>query len=349
MPLHADERPAGSTFARNLLAASFSILFLSGCSIQTMAVNRIGDALARGGPTFAADDDPDLVGDALPFSLKLMESLLADSPNHRGLLTATASGFTQYAYGWVQLPAEEIADDEPEEADHQRDRARRLYLRARGYGLRGLDAAHPGFSSALASDTSGAVVTATRADVPLLYWTAASWGLAISLAKDDPEMVADLPLVEALIDRALALDESWDGGAIHSFLITYESARAGGVGTPAERSRKHFDRAVELSGGMLASPYVALAETVAVKEQDDERFRELLETALKLDVDARPEWRVANLLSQRRAQWLLDHIDDFFILDEQPEGPEAQPAEAEEPVTPPPPSASHPVAEEAAS
>src|SRR6516225_10649880 len=93
---------------RWLPIAAACALLLSGCSIKKLAVNKIGNSLANSGTTFSADDDPDLVGDALPFSLKLMESLLAESPKHSGLLFAASSGFTQYAYIWVQQPAEQI-------------------------------------------------------------------------------------------------------------------------------------------------------------------------------------------------------------------------------------------------
>ena len=72
-----------------------------GCSLRTLAARQIGNALAAGGTTFTSDDDPELVGDALPFSLKLMESVLADAPDHGPLLLAACRGFTQYAYGWV--------------------------------------------------------------------------------------------------------------------------------------------------------------------------------------------------------------------------------------------------------
>src|ERR1044071_3800103 len=111
----------------------------SGCSIRRMAVNRLGDALAGGGTTFASDDDPELVKAAVPFSLKLMESLLAENPRHKGLLFATASGFTQYAYAFVQQDADEMEDKDLAAATAMRARARKLYLRARDYGLRGLE------------------------------------------------------------------------------------------------------------------------------------------------------------------------------------------------------------------
>jgi hypothetical protein len=73
------------------------------CSIKKFAVNKLGDALAEGAGTYASDNDPELIEAAVPFSLKLMESLLAESPRHLGLLTGVASGFTQYAYAFVHL------------------------------------------------------------------------------------------------------------------------------------------------------------------------------------------------------------------------------------------------------
>jgi len=285
----------------------------SGCSIKKIAVNKLGDSLASGGTTFASDDDPDLVGEALPFSLKLMESLLAESPQHRGLLLAASSGFTQYAFVYVQVPAEEAEGQDLAKADYLRMRARHLYLRARNYGLRDLEITHRDFEQELRQDAKAAVRKTGLKDVALLYWTAVSWGAAISVSKDDPEMISDQPIVEALIDRALELNPDYDSGAIHSFLITYESVRRTASGDFAPRSRKHFERAVELTAGQSAAPYVALATTVSVSKQDSEEFESLLKKALAVNPDARPEWRLINLVMQRRARWLLAREDELFV------------------------------------
>jgi hypothetical protein len=158
-----------------------------------------------------------------------------------------------------------------------------------------------------------AVEVATRKDVALLYWTAVAWGAAISVSKDDPDLIADLPQVQALIERALELDESFDFGAIHSFLITFEMSRPDGQGDRAQRSREHFERSVELSEGSLAGPYVALAEAVTVQRQDRQEFESLLGQALAIDPDTRPEFRLVNLVMQKRAQWLLSRTDDLFL------------------------------------
>jgi len=287
----------------------------SGCSVTRYVQNKAADAIAQSGTTFASDDDPELVKSAAPFSLKLMESLLADNPNHTGLLTATASGFTQYAYAFVQEEADEIEPADFAAAEKMRARARRLYLRAQGYGLRGLDVKHPGFSKALLANPKPAVLATTKADVPLLYWTAAAWASAISLSKDNPELVGQIPAMEALIFRALELDENFDQGAIQSFLITYEMSRHGVPGDAAERSRRRFDRAMALSGGNNAAPLVALAEAVTIQKQDVKEFESLLNRALAINPDVVPENRLLNTVMQRRAQWLLSRKTELFLIE----------------------------------
>ncbi len=284
-----------------------------GCSIQRLAVNKVGDALAGSGTTFASDDDPELVKAAVPFSLKLMESLLSESPKHTGLLFAAASGFTQYGYAFVQQEAEELEAENLTRARELQTRARRLYLRARDYGLRGLEARQPGFGLRLRENPQAAVARLRRADVPLLYWTAVSWAAAVAMSKDIPDTVGDLPKVEAMIDRALALDETWDQGAIHGFLITFEMGRATGGGDPAARARKHFDRAVELSGGKLAGPFVSYAEAVCIPAEDRPQFDKLLQQALAINPDNDPPTRLMNLILQRRARWLQSSVDKLFL------------------------------------
>ena len=296
----------------------------TGCSVKRMAINKVGDALAGSGTTFASDDDPELVKAAVPFSLKLMEGLLNESPRHEGMLLATASGFTEYAYAFVQQDADELEDKDLAAAEEMRGRARRLYLRARNYGLRGLEVKHKGFEKALRADPKRAVSVATVKDVPRLYWTALSWAGAISLSKDNPDLIAEMPAVEAMMDRALMLNEAFDFGAIHAFLITYEMSRPGGTGDPAARSRQHFERVLALTKGMQAGPMVSYAEAVCVQQQDQKQFETLLHQALAINPDAKPEWRLVNLIMQRRAKWLLSRTDQLFLRSSTTENKQAK-------------------------
>src|ERR1043166_4986087 len=267
-----------------VLLAGLMLCFAgSGCSIRRYALNKAADVLAESGATFASDDDPELIKTAAPFSLKLMESFLAENPRHPGLLAAAASGFTQYAYAFVQEDADEAEPGGLAAAEALRARARRLYWRAERYGLRGLEVKHPGFGKALLANPKATVRTATKADVPLLYWTAASWASAISLSKDNPEIIGQIPAMESLIDRALDLEESYGNGALHTFMISYEMNRPGVAGDPVARARKHFERSLALSNGTDASPFVALAEAVTIQKTDVKEFESLLNRALAID------------------------------------------------------------------
>ena len=297
-----------------LILAVVVLGYTSGCSLaRKIAMNQVGDALASSGTAFSSDNDPELIKDAVPFSLKLMESILAETPKHDKLLLAVSSGFTQYSYAFVQQEADELEDQDLAKATEIRTRAQHLYIRARDYGIRGLELKHQGFEKTLRENPKKAVQIVTVKDVPLLYWTALSWGAAISISKNNPDLIADQPVVETMIDRALELKEDYEHGAIHTFLITYESARQGGKGDFAERSLKHFDRAIALSNGQLVSPMVAYAETVCVAKQNKAEFQSLLNKALSVNVDAKPEWRLMNLVMQRRARWLLSRTEQLFV------------------------------------
>lgn len=283
--------------------------FAAGCSsMRSVAVNQVANAIANGGTTFSSDDDPELVGAALPFSLKLMESLLAQSPNNRALLTATSKAFTQYAYGWV-----DPADDTRVDALVRRDRAKHLYLRARAYGMRALELSIDNFGARLSSDPRAAMRLAWKRDVEALYWTATAWGLAIGGSKDDLALLGDLPTVEALITRAAELDPDYNDGAIHSFLMTYEASRAGISKDSELRARAHFQDALNISHGGSAAVFVAAAEALSIPAQNRAEFDSLLSRALSVDLAATPASRLQNILAQRRAHWLLAHADDYFI------------------------------------
>lgn len=296
---------------------ALGLLALSGCSIKRMAINGIGDSLTSGPSVFETDDDPQLVCGSLPFSIKFLEMLLAESPHHRGLLTAAAKAYTLEAYACVAQEAE-LSGADLAATQTATLRARKLLLRAFGYGMRGLEVGLPGVTASFGKDPAAAVAKATKADVGLLYWSAASLGLAISSGKGEAAMLARLPEVEALLARALALDEAFDRGTLHEFQLTLATSRP--AGADAVAAQRAYDRALALSGGKRASLFVAYAEAMAIPTQNRQAFVASLERALAIDPALEPSLKLANALSQRRARWLLDRVDDLF-LEAAPESP----------------------------
>jgi predicted anti-sigma-YlaC factor YlaD len=294
---------------RFLLA--FAIL-ASGCSLKTMAINTVANTLAESGDTFSRDDDPQLVREAVPFALKTYESLLESVPKHKGLLLATCSSFTQYSYAFVHTDADILEPTDYAAALEMKERARKLYLRGREHCFRLLELRQPGVVEKLQVDPANALSWASPDDVPLLYWTGASWGSAIAVGLDQPGLVADVPAVKALVERALALRDDYNDGALHQLMISLEALPAAMGGSP-ERARKRFERAVELSKGLDPYPYVTLAGSVSLPAQNRAEFVKLLEQALAIDPDANLRLRLPTLIAQKRARHLLSRVDDLFV------------------------------------
>ena len=294
-----------------LLAATLATLVFAGCgAIKRSAINNVASTLSTEGDVFSRDDDPELVREALPFALKLYESLLESVPKNQDLLVATCQAFTEYSFAFVETDADVLGEAHHSESKILRERALRLYMRAKGYCLRGAEVRFPGITPRLLSNPEAALTKAQQKDVPLLFWTAASWGSAISLGLDKPDLVVDHPTVRALAERALKLDSTWNHGAIHELFITLDSLPEA-LGGSVPRAREHFARAVELEPN-APGPYVALAQGVSVPAQDRAEFTRLLNSALAIDPEKDPSNRLVTLIMQRRAHALLDQIDTFF-------------------------------------
>lgn len=284
---------------RRLLSLFSFVALLSACSPSHLVLNRMADELAAQGQ--AQEDDLMLAREASAFYLKLSESILRQTPDHAALGEAVAGGFTQYAFAFVAFEAERLEAQDAKAAQRLRERARRLYFRAHQHAMATLERRNPGFAKSLAS---GALSSLDGDQVGLAYWAAASWGAFISLSKDQPDVVADLPLAMRLARLAWEREPGHGQGALASLMGTFEASRPGGNRREAER---FFDQAEAFGAGRHAGVYVARAEALA--EGDRTAFEALLHQALKASA-AHPD--LGNQVMRERAQWLLDTADDRF-------------------------------------
>jgi predicted anti-sigma-YlaC factor YlaD len=284
---------------------------VSACSPHTIAMNRMADALSDTARSYSSDNDIDLVRTAAPSTLKLVEMMLDGAPEHQGLLLTACSGFTQYAYGFLQIDAEIAQPRDGAEATALNERASRMYVRARGYCSRLLDARHRGFSAELRKNAQSALARTDKADVPGLFWLAIAWGGEISQASNQLLRLPELLSVRAVLNRALALDEAWDQGALHEAMISLDGMPML-LGGSSARATKHFERAVELSKGQSAFAYVTMASSVSLPARDRGGFERHLKTALAIDVDRDASRRLVNLIAQRRAKFLLSRAGVLF-------------------------------------
>lgn len=294
-----------------------SLFGLGSCSIQQYALDTISDALTGegGSDAFMGDNDPQLVADSLPFAIKMYESLLIQNPQHAGLMLSTGSLYVMYANAFLQGESLYLDPSEYEQKKILLNRAKNLYLRGKDYSLDYLELQYPGMTQALSSgqNLDAYLSQLTVEDVPYAYWALAGWFGAISIDSFDLQLAFAIPSLMALYERSLELDGEYSDGALYELGIQLYSAVPPSLGGSPQLAEESFMKAVELQQGKSASPYVSYAVSVLLPMQDRQGFTEQLNAALEIDPDAYPTQRLLNTISQQKAQWYLEHIDDFFL------------------------------------
>lgn len=274
------------------------MVLTSGCGTIRSAATRglIEDVTAA----TLAHDDVDLVTEALPTYLLMMDGLLEGDPDDAALLLAAAEAYTSYA---VLI---EAVDPE---------RAARIAVRARRYGTDALLARRSRVSDAL----NGPIAEFDRidqhlrgSDLPYVFWAASAWGAWISTHLDDMAALADLPRVIHLMEWVVAQDESFRDGGAHIFLGVYHAARPAMLGGDLARSRSHFERALELTDGNDLMVHVQMARFYARQAFDRELYVNLLTHVLETSADTRDRFTLQNAAAQRLARNLLQEIDVYF-------------------------------------
>ncbi|MBI9104475.1 MAG: hypothetical protein JEY99_18820 [Spirochaetales bacterium] len=329
---------------RSFTYFSFVILLGSCVSVEDIVMQKAGEILSSdsSGSVFTGDDDPQLIADALPLTMKLYEMVLSGQPENPALNFSTGKNFILYANAFIHTPAEMLPDEAWMENEKMLIRAKKMYLRGRNYILESLNLSYPGWNGMLTSERlEEALSLCTAEDVPRLYWAASAWIGSFSCNPFDFDLGTDLHIPVAMLFRALELDADYGEGSIHSILIQVyaslprvyvikaldsspdiispfieEYYKTLGIGDDfKERSHFHFKQAVLLSRGNNPSPYIAAAKSLAVPVQDYPMFEELLNKAIEIDPLENPEKQLEITIYQEKARWLLENRENYFILD----------------------------------
>lgn len=280
------------------------VLALSGCAIRPLVLDQAATALS--GQGLSSEDDLQLAREASAFYLKFSESVLSETPGHLKLAESVSAGFTQYAYAFVAFDAERMDAKRPKEAAAMRTRAAHLYARAHRHAMKALEKSQPGWIASLKQPNVVQQQKLTAEQVPLVYWAAASLGGWISMSKDDPDLVADLPVAIRMAELAWNTSPEFGQGALASLMGTFEAAKVGGS---SRKAQAYFDQAIAFGQSKEAGPYVAKAEGLALPAQDQKQFQQLLLQAVAISQQHRS---LQNEVMKERAQWLLASMDDLF-------------------------------------
>lgn len=243
-------------------------------------------------------NDPQIVADGAPAYLLLMDGFIQQSPESTDLLVAGAQLFSAYGALFVE-------DEE---------RAVAMTAKARSYGERALCIAHEpacDFSALSFDGYQDALARVNGRDIGPLYAYAVGWLANLQAASSEWSTVADLPRVEAALERIRELDDTYEGGAVHVYLGILNSLRPPALGGKPEVARAHFERAIELSSGQDLSAKVEFARNYARLTYDQELHDRLLNEVLEARADV-PNRTLFNVLAKRQAQDLLESGEDYF-------------------------------------
>jgi len=273
---------------------------LGGCSTTKLAVGSMVPILEESVAAARSSSDLELVKDGTPGNLVLIDGLIRTDPKPE-LLVLGAELYFSYAFAFVE-------DENPA-------RAAGLYVIGRDYGRRALSRRKDLKAALDKSDVAAlkaALAKLDRDDAPEVLWTAAAWAGWANLSLDQPAAVADLPLIEVLLDRAVELDEGYQYGMPHLLLGAFHAARPPLLGGNPERAERHFTRARELGQGNLLLVPVFEAKYYARAILDPELFDRLLAEALSAPLDRAPDIRLLNTVAQRKARDLQPMRDEWF-------------------------------------
>ena len=280
------------------IALLFALL-LTGC-VQQIALRSMGKIIDNGFIVLNEEQDLDIAEKAIASDLKLLESVLKSDPENPHLLTLASMGYASYALGFVE--------------DSTPDRAKLFYLRSKDYGMKVLcrKAAFADARDRSPGEFTAALAGFSAEDVPAVFWTALGWGSYIALSLTDPEAIADLPKVEAMMNFVVAHDPSYFYGGAHFFLGTLYGSRPKILGGDLDTARKHFAECLALNGGKFLLTYVYEARSVAVQAQDRALFEQLLTVVDTTSLGVLPEGRLSNAIAKKKARLLRQRIDELF-------------------------------------
>ena len=287
------------------------VIFVIGCSPKKILLKQFDGVFDSIEYVYLTDDDPQLVKEAFPFNLKIIEILLNQDPDNREMLLTALSSFTMYAYGFLMEDAEKLSLKDYEAGIKVYDRANKLFKRALRYGLHGMELKYPEFAIWLERrevDNNPFV----EEDITYLYWFSAALGGLISSSHGNPVYVVDLPKVGWLLGKSMEINEAWNNGALYSAMISFTMSRPDAVKNREQVARDYFNKAVKASSGKDCSVFVRFAESVCINNQNKDEFIENLNYVLNFNIESAKELRLTNTMAQSRAKWLMSRIDELF-------------------------------------
>lgn len=274
--------------------------FFTGCISSQQIMTEKAPALFRDVALSASrQSDVVLVRQGIPSYLMLIDGMLQSYPENRDLLLAGAQAYASYA--------SVLEEDEGHRAAYISERAKQ-------YALKALELTPP-FQGVLGKPLEvfqERLEQTEKKHVPTLFWVGNIWAGWIAADSEGPAAMADLPWVEALMDRALQLDSGFYYGGSHLFKAILLSARPEQFGGNLKKAQEHFKKAMDYGQGKFLMTDVYYAEYYARQSLNRDLFVSTLKRVLETSPQIEADLTLSNTLAQRKAKKLLARVDEFF-------------------------------------
>jgi hypothetical protein len=278
----------------------FSLTFFLSCSLEKFVIRQTGTLLDYGVIALYEETDLVIAEQALASNIKLLEGMIKGDPENEHLLMLTSQAIAGYVLGFVE-------DEAP-------DRAKPLYLRARDYAARVL--LQNDFNlleeNILIDEYQKNVKLIDAENIDALFWAAFSWAGWINLSLDNPQAFVDLPRVEALMTRVLAIDSTYYHGAGLLFFGSIWGTKPRMLGGDPEKAKMYFDQNLKITEGNFLLSYVYYAKYYAAKTLDEDLFKKQLNIVKETPEDVLPGEQLLNAIAKKKADFLLTKTEDIF-------------------------------------
>jgi len=279
-----------------LLVILPGICAIAGCSF--IISKATGDLVSNLSAAILNNDDLATVESGGPAYLLMVDGLVQGEPDNVSLLCSAAKLYTAYTTVFIK----------------DKIRAKKLTDKALSYAFRAVCAHRPEACS-MRSNRYQAFVEIIAGmnvkNVPVLYALGEAWAGWIQAHKDSLIAIAELSRIEAIMKRVVELDELYEDGSAHFYLGVFSTLLPPALGGRAEEGRKHFEQAIEMSGGRNLMVKVTFARQYARLMFDRKLHDRLLHEVLKANPNV-PGYALINTLARKEAQELLDSAGYYF-------------------------------------
>lgn len=272
----------------------------NGCSTGQMVVRGTETIMDSGIVAMNQETDLELAQGAMPANLKLLEGMIIEDPGNTRLHLYAAEGFYGYTFGFVEM----------QDSNRARNLYRRCYEHARVALQQSGVTLDPETSTP--AELEAAVGKVGKKAVPAMFWTASCLANWVNLNRDSPAGIAELTSAATLMQRVIALDDTFYHGGPHLFFGVYYGGRSPLFGGNFQLSEEHFRRAAEINDDKLLVVDVLQAEYLDRQRLDREAFHTHLTRVIEAPDNLAPDMALMNAVAKQQAAQLLESEDDWF-------------------------------------